>query len=127
MMTNMEVLYEGIKFGMTASASRGAKILIDEAVNQFTPDDLDNTKRICVEIAKWGAATAFGSVCAKSVSDKLEKGKSYVEAANKIIKSIKEGSKPADPVIEDSSDNKDDIVNIEESETVETIDIVDMP
>lgn len=118
MMTNMEVMYEVGKFAITAAASKGAKILVDEAVKSFTPDDLDNTKKICVEIAKWGGATAFGAVCAKSVSDKLEKGKAYVEAANKIVQMIKEGSnKTADPVVKDVEDNK--IVEIDDPELVD--------
>ena len=116
-MTNMEVIYEVGKFAITAAASKGAKILVDEAVKQFTPDNLDNTKKICIEVAKWGGATAFGTVCAKSVSDKLEKGKAYVEAANKIIESIKEGSKTAEPVVKDVQDNQ--IVEIDDPELVE--------
>lgn len=117
MMTNMEVIYEVGKFAITAAASKGAKILVDEAVKQFTPENLDNTKKVCIEVAKWGGATAFGTVCAKSVSDKLEKGKAYVEAANKIIESIKEGSKTAEPVVKDVEDNQ--IVEIDDPELVE--------
>ncbi len=116
-MTNMEVIYEVGKFAITAAASKGAKILVDEAVKQFTPENLDNTKKVCIEVAKWGGATAFGTVCAKSVSDKLEKGKSYVKAANKIIESIKEGSKTAEPVVKDVEDNQ--IVEIDDPELVE--------
>ncbi len=117
MMTNIEVMYEVGKFAITAAASKGAKILVDEAVKQFTPENLDNTKKICVEVAKWGGATAFGAVCAKSISDKLEKGKAYVKAANKIVQSIKEGSdKTAEPVVKDVEDNK--IVEIEDPELV---------
>ena len=117
MMTNMEVMYEVGKFALTSAATKGAKILMDEAVKQFTPENLDNTKKICVEIAKWGGATAFGAVCAKTVGDKLEKGKAYVEAANKLVQAIKEGTKDAEPVVKDVEDNK--IVEIEDPELVE--------
>ena len=118
MMTNYEVLYEAVKFGVTACASKGAKILMDEAVKQFTPENLDNTKKMCVEIAKWGGATAFGAVCAKSVSDKLEKGKAYVDAAAKLINVIKdENAKKSEPVVKDVEENK--IVEIDDPELVE--------
>ncbi len=117
-MTNMEVIYEVGKFALTSAATKGAKILIDEAAKQFTPENLDNTKKICVEVAKWGSATAFGAVCAKSVSDTLEKGKAYVETANKIVQMIKEGSnKSAEPVVKDVEDNE--IVEIEDPELVD--------
>ena len=114
MMTNAEIIYQGIKFGMMVSASKGAKILVDEFVGQFTPEDLNNTARMCVEVAKWGAATAFGTVCAKSVEDKLEKGKAYYNAARKILNQIQEGKKEAEPVIETDEDNN--LVEIEEDE-----------
>lgn len=114
MMTNAEVIYQGIKFGMTVAASKGAKILVDEFVGQFTPENLDNTKRMCVEVANWGAATAFGTVCAKSVEDKLEKGKAYYDAAKKILNQIQEGKKKAEPVIE--TDENNNPVEIEEED-----------
>ena len=117
MMTNIEVIYEVGKFAITAAASKGAKILVDEAVKQFTPENLDNTKKICVEVAKWGGATAFGAVCTKSITDKLEKGKAYVETANKIVNAVKEGSKKTEPVVKDVEDNE--IVEIEDPELVE--------
>lgn len=113
-MTNAEVIYNGIKLGMTMAASKGAKILMDEFVEQFTPENLDNTKKMCVEVAKWGAATAFGSVCAASVEAKLEKGKAFVDAAKKIVKSIEDGKKDAEPVIETAEDINP--VSIEEDE-----------
>lgn len=116
-MTNIEIIYEGIKLGASLSASKGAKIIMDGIVEQFTPDNLDNTKKMCVEIAKWGAATAVGTVCANSVKGKLDRGKALVESANKIIESIKEGSKTAEPVVKDVEENQ--IVEIDDPELVE--------
>lgn len=116
-MTNIEIIYDGIKLGAGFAASKGAKIIMDGIVEQFTPDDLDNTKKMCVEIAKWGGAAAFGSVCANSVKEKLDRGKALVESANKIIESIKEGSKTAEPVVKDVEDNQ--IVEIDDPELVE--------
>lgn len=113
-MTNAEIIYEAVKFGMTAAASKGAKVLMDEVVEQFTPENLDKTTKACVEIAKWGGATAFGAVCAKSVEAKLEKGKAYFTAAKKIVKQIEEEKKKAEPVIEASADINP--VEIEEDE-----------
>ena len=121
MMTNAEVIYQGIKFGMTVAASKGAKILMDEIVEQFTPENLDNTKRMCVEVAKWGGATAFASVCAKSVEDKLEKGKAYYDAAKKILNQIQEGKKKAEPVIETDEDINP--VEIEEEDEIPVEDL----
>lgn len=122
MMTNPEVIYEIGKFALTAAASKGAKILVDEAVKTFTPENLDGTKQVCVEIAKWGGATAFGAVCAKSVSDKLEKGKAYFDAAKKFVDVIKEeNAKKSEPVVEGVEENN--IVEIEEPEVVEEGDL----
>ena len=121
MMTNAEVIYQGVKFGMTVAASKGAKILMDEIVEQFTPENLDNTKRMCVDVAKWGGATAFATVCAKSVEDKLEKGKAYYNAAKKILNQIQEGKKKAEPVIETAEDINP--VEIEEDDEIPVEDL----
>ncbi len=121
MMTNAEVIYNGIKIGMTVAASKGAKILVDEFVEQFTPEDLDNTKRLCVEIAKWGAATAFGSVCAKSVEAKLEKGKACYDGVKKLFDHIQEIKKDAEPVIE--ADENNGPVEIDEDEEIPVVDL----
>lgn len=118
-MTNYEAIYEGAKFVITAAASKGAKILVDEAVKQFTPEDLDAKKRFCVEVAKWGGATAFGAVCVKSIEGKLEKGKACIEKVNEVVKAINDSAKnnDAEPVIKDVEENK--IVEIEDPEIVE--------
>lgn len=121
MMTNAEVIYNGIKIGMTVAASKGAKILVDEFVEQFTPEDLNNTKIMCVEIAKWGAATAFGSVCAKSVEAKLEKGKACYDGIKKILDQIQEVKKNAEPVIE--TDENNGPVEIDEDEEIPVVDL----
>lgn len=117
-MTNAELIYDIAKLAVTASASKGAKIIVDEIVENFTPEDLDNKKKACVEIAKWGAATAFGAVCAKSVGDKIEKGKACYDAVVKFVSVIKEeNAKKSEPVVEGVEDNN--IVEIEEPEEIE--------
>lgn len=121
MMTNAEVIYQGVKFGMTAMASKGAKILMDELVEQFTPEDLNNTARMCVEVAKWGGATAFATVCAQSVEAKLEKGKACYEGVKKILNQIQEGKKEAEPVIE--TDENNGPVEIDEDEEIPVVDL----
>lgn len=121
MMTNAEVIYQGVKFGMTAMASKGAKILMDELVEQFTPEDLNNTARMCVEVAKWGGATAFATVCAQSVEAKLEKGKACYEGVKKILNQIQEGKKEAEPVIE--TDENNGPVEIEEEDEIPVEDL----
>lgn len=105
MMTNADVIYQGVKFVATAAASKGAKTLMDEFAKQFTPENLNNTQKMCVEIAKWGGATAFGAVCAQSVEAKLEKGKACYDTVRKFMKAIEEGKKTtAEPVIEVAED-----------------------
>ena len=94
---------------------------MDELVEQFTPEDLNNTARMCVEVAKWGGATAFATVCAKSVEDKLDKGKAYYDAAKKILNQIQEGKKKAEPVIETDEDINP--VEIEEDEEIPVVDL----
>lgn len=121
-MTNVDAIYEVGKFAITAAASKGAKILVDEAVKQFTPENLDTTKKVCVEVAKWGGATAFGAVCTNSIVNKLEKGKAYFEAAKKFVNVVTtENAKKSEPVVKDVEENN--IVEIDEPELVEEGDL----
>jgi transcription elongation factor Elf1 len=127
MMTNAEIIYQGVKFGMTAAASKGAKIIVDEFVSQFTPENLDNTKKMCVEIAKWGGAAAFGSLCANAVEAKLEKGKSSVKAVKKFVDMVREGKNiqvninDAKPVIDADDDNGP--VEIDDEDEIPVVDL----
>ena len=130
MMTNAEVLYEGIKFGMTLSASKGAKMLMDEFVEQFTPAELDNKGRICIEIAKWGAAAAFGNICSNAVEMKLEKGKAWIVTGKKILKAIEDGKNvkidKGEVTVIDTDENNSPVEIIEDVEVAtEDLDSLD--
>jgi hypothetical protein len=118
MMTNVDVIYKGGKFILSAAASAGAKVLVDEAVKKLTPENLSAAKKFSVEVAKWGGAAAAGTVCAQAVGDKLEKSKEYVTKIVKFINVVEtENAKKSEPVVKDVEENN--IVEIDEPELVE--------
>ena len=109
------IIWKGTEVILTAMASAGAKVMVEEAVKKLTPENLTTMKKCCVEAAKWGGTTAVGSACAYGIHKNVENTKKAYNRVKVIFE--KSTEKDAEPVIEISEDINP--VEIEETETEE--------
>ena len=106
------VFYKGAEVILTAAGSAGTKIIVDEAVKKLTPENLNKIQSYCVEVAKWGGATAASAAVAAGIHANVEKAKKIAEKITSIYdKAVKA---EAEPVIEPTEDNNP--VEIEDQE-----------
>lgn len=102
-MASIEVaIWKGTEVILTAMASAGAKVMVEEAVKKLTPENLTTMKKCCVEAAKWGGTTAVGSACAYGIHKNVENTKKAYNRVKAIFE--KSTEEDAEPVIEVSED-----------------------
>jgi len=114
-MVNIEMVWTGAEFVIAAMSSAGVKVIVDEAVEKLTPENLSAIKKCCVEAAKWGGTTAVGAACAYGIHKNVENAKKVTNKAISIFD--RKTEKDAEPIIEATEDNNP--VEIEEPETEE--------
>ena len=109
------IIWKGTEVILTAMASAGAKVMVEEAVKKLTPENLTTIKKCCVGAAKWGGTTAVGTACAYGIHKNVENTKKVYNRVKAIFE--KSTEEDAESVIEVSEDINP--VEIEETETEE--------
>ncbi len=119
-MTIETAIYKGAEVLLTAAGSAGTKLIVDEAVKKLTPENLNKIQSYCVEVAKWGGATAASAAVAAGIHVNVEKAKKLADKINSIFDKVDKKAE-AEPVIDMDEDNSP--VEIVETEEIPIVDL----
>ena len=89
---DISLVLTGAELAIGASASKGAKILVHEAVKQLTPENLKASEQLAVKIAEYGASVSVGAICAAGATKTI----STIADTHKKLKEMFDKSKNED-------------------------------
>ena len=118
-MTIETLVWKGGEAILAAAASGGASIVVKEAVDKLTPENLNKVQEFCVECLKIGGTTTVAAGAAWGIHKKMEQGKKICDKVTAFFD--KADKAEAKPVIEKAEE--DNIVEIDEDEEIPVKDL----
>ena len=118
-MTIETLVWKGGEAIISAAAGTGASIIVKEAVDRLTPENLNKIQEYCVECLKFGGTATVAAGAAWGVHKKMENAK---KICDKVISVFDKADKAeAEPVIAQAEE--DNIVEIDEDDEIPVVEL----